>query len=167
MDADNTIGGAEMTADELGVIYDQSDSETIAAHSWWLNTGGYACTKIRRGEKRATVLMHRMIYGDVPPGMMIDHINRNRLDNRKINLRAVTPSQNSANRTKVRNASSTHKGVSKNGDRWQVVVRIDGSLKWIGSYESEVEAAAVAAPYFDSPNHAPEKHGVTGDRCSD
>lgn len=36
----------------------------------------------------------------------------------------------------------------KHGDRWQVVVRINGKLKWLGVFDSEEDAAAVAAPHF-------------------
>jgi uncharacterized protein YecT (DUF1311 family) len=43
---------------------------------------------------------------------------------------------------------SCHRGVSRRGDRWQVVVRINGKLKWLGVFDSEEDAAAVAAPHF-------------------
>ena len=81
--------------------------------------------------------------------------SRNPLDNRRENLRFVTHSANCLNSRKRRGTSSAHKGVSRSGDKWQVVVRVDGKLKWIGKYATEAEAAAVAAPFFSDVAHNP------------
>lgn len=152
-----------MKAEDLGVIYDEADRNLVESHSWWLNTNGYACTKMRRNGKKVTHLMHRMIFGEVPTGMVVDHINRNPLDNRRCNLRAATAVQNAKNSNNRRGTTSKHRGVSQRRDgKWQVVVRIDGKLKWIGKYDTELEAAAIAEPYFDTPEHQPLKYGVTG-----
>lgn len=69
------------------------DYPTIAKHSWYYRNG-YALTEIKKKEVR----MHRFILEVVDPEVIVDHKNRNRLDNRRSNLRCFTPSQNSRNR---------------------------------------------------------------------
>lgn len=145
------------------VLLDQEDWERVKSLRWWVNNSGYAVHKWSRRGDTGHILLHRFIVGAIPDGMAVDHINRNRLDNRRANLRVVTRSENALNSNKRRGSTSKHKGVSRVGDRWQVVVRIDGKLKWVGKYDTEAEAAAIAAPYFDTPDHQPIKYGVTGD----
>ena len=93
--------------------------------------------------------MHRFLLDD-PPTAAVDHINRNKRDNRKANLRACTDSENCRNQGKRRGCSSRYRGVSwnKRKSAWQVVVRENGRLKWKGWYASEAEAARIAAPHF-------------------
>lgn len=104
---------------------------------------------------------HRMAwlyaYGELPPKeMFMDHINRDRADNRLANLRVVTPAQNARNISKsVRNSSgrtgiSWHKGKS----RWQATIRVDGTLLYLGAHKdiNDAIAARVAAE---------KKHGFT------
>ena len=132
------------------VIFDDDDLELVLKHKWWITPQGYACTKIRHApgrKNRKTVGMHRIILGN-PKTSSIDHINRNRLDNRKENLRACTDSENNKNRKISSGKSSCHRGVSFRNGKWQVVIRIDGKLKWFGYFKTEEEAADVAAPYF-------------------
>ena len=133
------------------VIIDDSDFDLVSKHAWFLNPQGYACTKIRfaPGRKnRKTVGMHRLILGD-PPEAHIDHVNRNKLDNRRENLFPCSCSENNRNKPTLPNKASKYRGVSKNRNRWQVVLRINGKLEWFGSYATEEEAAKVAAPHFE------------------
>lgn len=73
----------------------------------------------------------------------IDHINRNGMDNRRNNLRAVTPQLNKLNAKKEAGASSKFKGVYKKRDRnkWVASLKIDGAVKYLGSFENEIDAA--------------------------
>lgn len=132
------------------VLVDDEDIELVMAHAWFFTPQGYACTKIRYApgrKNRRTVGMHRLVLGD-PPTPSIDHINRNKLDNRKENLRACTDSHNNRNRPMLKGKVSAYRGVSFKRGKWQVVIRINGKLKWFGYHETEEAAAAVAAPYF-------------------
>ena len=78
----------------------------------------------------------------------IDHIDRNPRNNTRGNLRACGKAANNKNVPTRENKTSGHRGVSKRGDRWQAVVRINGKLKWLGVFDSEEDGAAVAAPHF-------------------
>jgi hypothetical protein len=130
------------------VLFDEADRPLIESHSWWLNPQGYACTKVKRPDgTRRTIGMHRLILGD-PTVPAIDHINRNRLDNTRENLRATTDSENNRNRPTAKNKSSKYRGVSFRKGRWDVVIRVDGKLRWFGAHDSEHAAAKIAAPYF-------------------
>ena len=56
--------------------------------------------------------------------------------------------ENNKNRPAVKNKTSKYRGVSKRGSKWQVVVRVNGVIKWLGSFAKQEDAAIVAAPYF-------------------
>ncbi|MHC4566413.1 MAG: 5'-3' exonuclease H3TH domain-containing protein, partial [Planctomycetota bacterium] len=88
--------------------------------------------------------MYRQVI-KVPDHLFVDHINRNRLDNRKANLRPATAAQNGQNRVKYRKGkySSKYKGVSRRRSRmpWRATIRVNGRPKHLGSFTSEVRAA--------------------------
>ncbi len=69
------------------------DYPLVARYSWYYRDG-YALTKINKKEIR----MHRLIMGTADPDIVVDHINRDRLDNRRENLRELTALENANNR---------------------------------------------------------------------
>ena len=81
--------------------------------------------------------MHQAIMGIAPAGMVIDHINRNGLDNTRMNLRFATPSQNSQNITKRDGLSSRYLGVTKSRAKWSAM----SCQTRLGTFETEIEAA--------------------------
>jgi hypothetical protein len=88
--------------------------------------------------------MHRTILG-APQGHMVDHINRDGLDNRRINLRAATRAQNACNAIKRHSIRSTSqfKGVhwDKARSRWAAQIKKLGKVTNIGRFISEEDAA--------------------------
>jgi len=87
--------------------------------------------------------MHNLII-KIPPGMFIDHINHNGLDNRKANLRPATFTQNVWHRKKFRIPSrSRYKGVdwSKTQNKWRARIRVNGKRIYLGSFDNEISAA--------------------------
>ncbi|WP_163530929.1 HNH endonuclease [Halobacillus ihumii] len=74
----------------------------------------------------------------------VDHRNRNRLDNRKKNLRNVTPKKNAQNRNVSGRSKSGVRGVEKNHNNWRVRFFVDGQRKSFGSYETIEEAEQIA-----------------------
>ncbi len=81
-------------------IIDADDYEKVSAFGkWYENDSGYAMKKTRIKGKNVSIRMHRLI-NDTPAGLHTDHINGNRLDNRKANLRAVSAAINAWNKHK-------------------------------------------------------------------
>lgn len=88
------------------VIVDETDFNDLNQHKWCLHSLGYA---VRRSDGQY-LLMHRVILG-VEPGINVDHIDGDKLNNRRMNLRLCNQSQNCANRRLNRNNTSGYKGV--------------------------------------------------------
>jgi hypothetical protein len=75
---------------------------------------------------------------------MVDHINRNGHDCRRENLRESDPTRNAQNKRRCDagvNGSSRYKGVSRvPSGKWSARIRIDGWLKWLGTFDDEAQA---------------------------
>jgi hypothetical protein len=89
-------------------------------------------------------LLHRIIflwhYGYVPK--FIDHIDKNRGNNKIENLRPATSYQNVWNRTSAKNSSSKYLGVRLDrGKYWRVQIHINGKQTHVGNFKTEDEAA--------------------------
>jgi hypothetical protein len=142
-------------------IVDAADYDFLDQWTWSVCGNGYV---ERVDPDDGSVKMHVTLFGDAGHGRFVDHKNRNRLDNRRSNLRAATRSQNGANRTKATGKSSVYKGVSyaKARGLWIAEIRVNGRALRIGAFVSEVDAAMAydaaarahfgefAAPNFDS-----------------
>ena len=69
------------------------DYTLLMRHKWHLNKNGYAITKVK-GRHKA---MHRMVTGTVSPYTFVDHLDQDRLNNMRGNLREMTPKENANN----------------------------------------------------------------------
>lgn len=118
-------------------IIDDVDYENVSRYHWILHDG-YA--QSRQGKN--TIHMGRLIL-NCPVGMEVDHINHDKLDNRRANLRIVTRSQNCANRRSFKNATSQYKGVSWNKQThcWMANIKKDGEQFYLGMFDDEIAAA--------------------------
>ena len=96
--------------------------------------------------KRTTILLHRYLM-DTPKGIVVDHKHHDTLDNTRENMRNTTPTINSQNRVGLdKDNTSGHRGVSwhKTGHKWQVCLRINGKLIYLGLF-TDIQLAARAA----------------------
>jgi hypothetical protein len=126
----------------------------------WLNQWKWHYSKVRdtgyavRGDRISSgklkiIRMHRLIVNP-PVGMFIDHINGDRLDNRKCNLRICTNIQNSHNR-KINNGRK-YKGVCFERIKWRAYIDVNKVRIHLGMFSSEIDAAKAyneaAVKYF-------------------
>lgn len=120
-------------------IVDDEDYERVNQYKWHYRQGYASHTRYENG-KFVTVNMHRMIVGALP-GQIVDHINRNKLDNQKVNLRICTVGENNRNRIQVSGTTSKYKGVHKKENSWVASIRVNRKKIHLGSYAAEEDAA--------------------------
>jgi len=103
---------------------------------------GYIQITINKIKYRAHRLAWLYMPGRWPT--MIDHINRNRSDNRWLNLREVTRRESNLNRKIPKSNKSGVKGVSwsKQNNCWIATIKIDGKSYYLGCYDTIALAAA-------------------------
>lgn len=100
-------------------IVDDDDWLYLSKHKWCYAHGGYAsrgvCSQLANGRKDRkrikAIYMHRVIMNP-PDGLQIDHINGNKIDNRKVNLRFATMAENMRNRKIQSNNTTGFAGVA-------------------------------------------------------
>ena len=115
---------------------DAEDFEFLNQWKWKKHKKGYA---YRNGGKgKGNIYMHRLLLGLNPGEGISDHINRNKLDNQRTNLRAVTQSESNHNRTLATEGVYKPKGRK----RWTVCLWINKRFQWLGSFASKEEAIA-------------------------
>lgn len=128
-------------------VVDASDAAWAGQWRWGYHHG-YAERVDLSGERPQTVALHRELLGlpRVSDGRQGDHINRNRLDDRRSNLRIVPKGKNPQNMGNRRGTSSQYRGVSWSSKmrKWLVQVNVNGRSKYFGVFDSE-EAAAERA----------------------
>jgi len=124
-------------------LVDAEDYESLTQYSWYYDENGYAYRRKTTGyHKSKLVSMHREILGYIPEGKVVDHWNRDKLDNRKKNLRITSQSNNAAN-SPPRKGTSKFKGVywSDIYKRWVSKIGKEGRYFHLGLYDCEINAA--------------------------
>jgi hypothetical protein len=129
-------------------LVDASDAEWANQWTWRLYNTGYAarCERDFDGRLRA-IMLHRELLGLADGNKLTgDHVNRDRLDNRRANLRSMTKAAQRQNVTSARGATSRFLGVSWHPQcrRWRAKVTANGKQHYLGLFDTE-EAAAEAA----------------------
>lgn len=126
------------------VYLDDQDYAWLSAWKWEVTITKKGQAAVSRGAtvngKRKRLIMSRVIMGQ-PKEFQVDHINRNRLDNRRSNLRICTRAQNKANTEPQKNNTSGFKGISWNIDKWRADIYIKGKRIYLGRYSSKEKAA--------------------------
>lgn len=119
-------------------LIDREDVDILGDSHWHKNGGGYAAAYINKETKW---FHHAAI--NAPDEAEVDHINGDRTDNRKANLRICTRLENCRNRGISSRNKSGYKGVSwrKDGNKWQSQITVHGKIIIIGKYEKAEEAA--------------------------
>lgn len=128
----------ELTQNKYAII-DDDMVESIGRYRWFFHFG-YAFRHVQENGKGRTIPMHREIL-NTPNGLEVDHINGNRLDNRKENLRNCTKHENMRNREASKSNSSGFKGVIFQKGRYVARIGFGGKLYHLGRFSTAEEAS--------------------------
>jgi hypothetical protein len=125
-------------ADGFYAYVDAADYEWLSRWNWHITSGGYPARSVKGGQ----IFMHREIM-QPPKGMVVDHVDGNKANCCRFNLRVCTRKQNQGNMRKQRGAYSQFKGVSYSKRHRKCFAQCDfgGRHRWLGFFASEVEAA--------------------------
>ena len=123
-------------------IVDDADFEWLSQFRWHYHHGGYAERNVPINGEYRMITMHREIMR-TPLGMDTDHINGNKLDNRRENLRICTRHENTWNQPIRSNNTSGYKGVSfeRYYQKWAAYICVEYKQLRLGHYDTPEEAA--------------------------
>lgn len=127
-----------------GVIVDDTDLDLLSKYSWYKDNKGYIRGSNTQHGVTQHVKLHRLIalrMGLEIDGYQIDHVDRNKSNNSRSNLRRANNSQNMANSALYSNSSTGYKGVRWTGTRWAAVVGGSSNRQYLGCFDTAEDAA--------------------------
>ena len=128
-------GTAELLIGRKKVLLDADDIALVSEFQWTIGSHGY----VTHGTGKHQILMHRLLTGN-NNGSCVDHINRNKLDNRKENLRLCTTAQNAMNKERI--SDNPYKGICHTTDDcWQAQIAFEGKSIYLGKFTDPAMAA--------------------------
>lgn len=128
------------------VLISKSDLSFILEFDWYLGKEGYPITY---GTKEGSIVfgrgrkLHNLLIKQRTKKDVIDHINRDKLDNRRENLRVCSIRENNYNKTKSKNSTKSYKGIVGKNKNWMSRVMKDGKSYQIKGATTEKEAALI------------------------
>ncbi len=122
-------------------IVDVDNYKRLNQYKWCLSGIKGQHYAIRKDHGKIVKMHHEIL--DVPEGMVCDHINHNRLDNRRCNLRICTLAQNGYNRLPNTTGTSRYKGVHRHKQvrKWVAEIQYKNHSIHIGCFDYEQDAA--------------------------
>lgn len=124
---------------------DDADYESLMRYEWFaveIRGDWYAARKAKAGEQPATIYMHRQIMGESEKPL-IDHIDRNGLNNQRANLRFATRAQNMMNTARQSRNTSGYRGVvwCKRLGKWRAQIGVNYRKIMLGTHSTKRAAA--------------------------
>jgi len=124
------------------IIVSQEDYEFYLVNKWHVSKFGYL---VRRIDTKTIIWFSREVAKrmGLDTTKIIDHIDRNRLNNSRDNLRAATKQQNNSNKSKPATNTSGYKGVyfDNKAKKWRSQISIKNQTKYLGIFTDIVDAA--------------------------
>ena len=129
-------GSAELLCGDSHILLDASDVDKVSQYQWSVGTHGYATSGCGQNQ----LLLHRII-AKAKTGETVDHINRNKLDNRRANLRICAIQQNAMNKGKIAD-HNPYKGVCRLPDgKWRAQIQHNKRSIYLGTFSDVCDAA--------------------------
>ncbi len=127
-------------------IVDDEDYERVSRHRWYARKNRnyfYAITGTVINGERKNLYMHKLVMNHTGDAEIVDHKNRNTLDNQKGNLRICDRSQNRVNSRKRTGTKSKFIGVTfvARTGKWNARVSSHGKSTFLGYFDCEIDAA--------------------------
>lgn len=133
----------QLTQGKVAIV-DDDDYDELIKYKWYAHAMGrkkifyYA---VRHDTQHKLIRMHDTILQHTAKSLVVDHIDGDSLNNRRNNLRLVTPRQNCQNRHHEK--TSKYCGVSRLGNRWRSQIRYLGKKRHLGLFKNEDDAHVV------------------------
>lgn len=142
-DLTGVFGVGYIDNSDIEFYFDLEDFDKIKDFCWNVDSEGYIYTTDNVNGTIKYIRMHRYLL-DTAEGMITDHINRCRIDNRKSNLREVTPRENAINITRRKDNKSGYTGVHfhERDQLWIATINIEGCQVEIIRTHSKSEAVS-------------------------
>lgn len=139
LDLHETYGSLTVKGTEF--LFDLDDLWLIKGRTWYKDKDGYLASSYLFNGKLCFLMFHREVM-HAPQGLVVDHINQNKADNRKQNLRLCSRSENNMNRPLFSSNKSGIAGVyyETGRDRWVANIMCDHRRIYIGRFKSKEEA---------------------------
>jgi len=151
--------------DNKQFIFDTDEYLKIKDYCWWTNDYGYMYTTKPNSNHKKNLLLHHLIlnFTDTSNGLFTDHINRNKLDNRKENLRIISRQNNARNISLSFDNTSGFIGVDwmKSESAWRSRIVYEGIAHHLGIFQDKEKAIAIrlqAELKYFGIEFAPQRH---------
>lgn len=121
---------------------DLQDFELINSYNYrWKYSDGYAKITTTVNGKWINIDMHQLIYGPVKtPGNVIDHIDLDKMNNKRSNLQELPRGKNAAKQKPRADSKSGMVGVHRHRNKWKVLIKVNGTNIWGGDYTDLLDA---------------------------
>lgn len=133
IEKDDYIIGIDTKGREF--YFDKEDLQKVKEYYWFISSEGYVITC----RNRRTIMLHRYLLDNIND-KEVDHINHEKNDCRRTNLRICLHKQNGCNRKAQRNNNCGYKGVGFHKGKYRARIRVNGILIDLGRFDT-VEAA--------------------------
>lgn len=143
---------------DVGYI-DADMLESVQKYCWHVDSYGYFVSQTRTNDgKRKNIKMHQLLFDK-----WVDHVDRNKLNNRKYNIRSCTRNDNTHNSNIRSDNSSGYIGVSwnKTNNRWEARIMCNNKNIFLGGFSNKMDAliARLNAEYkYFGFEFAPQRH---------
>lgn len=137
-----------LTRNQITIV-DSIDAD-LALFKWFAASScktHYAKRSIKKTDSGQTVerlhrvILERILNRPLEKGEIVDHINRDGLDNRRCNLRLASRADNNRNASVRSDSTSGYKGVGRNWMKWKASIKYNGQDIYLGSFVDILDAA--------------------------